>query len=485
MRLRARRRLAVVLVSAFCILTEASACTIGVFGPSSNTLGRPILWKNRDVNNENQAVAYFDGPRFRFVTNVYAGETTDAWAGINEAGFAIMNSNSYNLGGKDRDGADDGSIMMEALGTCATVDDFSRLLDSLNVVGRETPANFGVFDSTGMTAIFEASNTFYTRFNAQDDTMGFILRANYSMSGSPSRLTGHSRYERAMKLVVPAWQERRIDMPFLVRDLSRDMGQTFFDPYPFPFEGQVESLPYGYVPTDSTICRYKTRSVEFVVGPRPGEPAANGMMWTMLGTPETALPLPAWAQGGPAPWPAGGPGNSLICDEAMRVRAFTRPDPEHVEEVNTLHCREVYSAFAPVESALFGLVDSAEATWSASGPTPGQAYDVTSRACDVILQAYVGFWSRHDTREPLPLPDSEPRVWQDVLQGDVVVRLPHAVGEGVVRMFDAAGRRVAALAVPPGRLTFRLPLAGMRSGSYFLVFPKESGLRPARFVYVR
>ncbi|MEO0005587.1 MAG: carcinine hydrolase/isopenicillin-N N-acyltransferase family protein, partial [candidate division WOR-3 bacterium] len=166
---------------------------------------RPILWKNRDVSNPNQEMRFFSGERFRFIANVYAGETLDVWAGINEAGFAIMNSNSYNLGGggEDRGGADDGTIMRLALGSCASVEDFERLLDSLNLVGRETPANFGVFDNSGKAAIFEASHTFYTRYDADEESLGFLLRANFSMSGGPTRLLGKNRFERALQLCIP------------------------------------------------------------------------------------------------------------------------------------------------------------------------------------------------------------------------------------------------------------------------------------------
>jgi hypothetical protein len=230
------RFLSATLLFAFLssFLTPSSACTVGVFGPSATTDGRPILWKNRDVDNDNQEVAFRQGPRFAYVTNVYGSEDTiGAWAGINAAGFAIMNSNSYNLSGLT-DAADDGDIMALALGTCATVDELKAILDSTNVVGRTQPANFGCFDSTGRTVFFEASNTFYTIYEASADPYGYLLRANYSMSGDSVRLRGKNRYDRAMQVTLPEWQRSGISVPFLVSVLCRDMGQVGFDPYPSP-----------------------------------------------------------------------------------------------------------------------------------------------------------------------------------------------------------------------------------------------------------
>src|SRR5512141_2918585 len=78
--------------AALCILSttlllcapDAVACTIGVFGSSVTSDGRPILWKNRDNDCPDQAIAIFSGPSFRFVTNIDIGNKKEAWAGVNE-----------------------------------------------------------------------------------------------------------------------------------------------------------------------------------------------------------------------------------------------------------------------------------------------------------------------------------------------------------------------------------------------------------------
>ena len=478
----------------FCLLTLSlvlmtlsfsSACTIGVFGPSASASGRPMLWKNRDVNDENQEVRYLTGPKYRYVTNVYANDTLDAWAGINEAGFAIMNSNSFNIMARDEGAADDGSIMSLALGTCATVSEFAGLLDSLNVIGRETPANYGVFDSTGTTSIFETSNLFYNRYDCSDDTLGFIIRANYSMSGSPNRETGRDRYERAMQLAVPARHEDRIDSRFIIRTLSRDIGRTFLDPYPLPFEGTYGTLPPGYLPVESTLCRRTTRSAEVMVGTRPGEPAARTMMWVLLGSPDVSLPVPVWVRGGPLPEALDGPDHASICDEAIRLRDYIRCDPDHPVADNTYRLADMLECFAPTEERLFSMVDSAEAEWPLTDPAPEQAAALTDKACTIVLKTYLQFWD-YLRREPYaPISDTTSTIRPTVSRDTLLVGLPASVRAGTARVMDAAGRQVTAFVVPGGQRSVTWRPVGLASGSYFIVFPAGSDARPVRFTLVR
>jgi hypothetical protein len=462
-----------------------AACTIGSFGPGSTIEGRPILWKNRDVSDENQEMRFFTGSRFSYVTNVYAIDTLNAWAGINEAGFGIMNSNSYNIYGKFTPDADDGTIMNLALATCANVYEFSRLLDSLNLIGRETPANYGVFDSTGVAAMFETSNLFYNRYDCAGDSVGFILRANYSMSGSPNRMTGKERYLRAMQLARPARRKDSISVRFIVRTLARDMGSENFDPYPLPFCGYYQSLPFGYIGTGTTICRLPTRSTEIMVGTKPGEPASRAMMWVLLGPPEVSLPIPLWVQGGPVPELLDGPERSRICDEAIRLRGFIRDYPEDEDAVNTIHLKAVLDRFAPVEERLFAMVESAEAAWGANGPTPEQAAQVTAAACDTVLDTYLSFWVKTE-REPQPaLPDTTVGIGRSVSRKTVLFGIPGTVRPGTAGVYDAAGRCVATFPVVEGQRSIRVRFTGLMTGNYFVVFPRGSSTPPVRFTLVR
>lgn len=464
----------------------AVACTVGVFAPSATVCGRPLLWKNRDVDNDNQEAAWRRGSRYAYVTNVYgSGDTLGAWGGINEVGFAIMNSNSYNLSGL-RD-ADDGAIMAEALGSCATIEDFARILDSTGIIGRTQPANFGVFDATGRAVFFEAANTFDTMFEANTDSLGFLLRANYSMSGDTIRLRGRNRYERAMQLVLPARQANRIDVPFLVQTLSRDMGQTDFDPYPLPFRDSLPGYRFGYIPADSTICRRTTRSVEIMVGPEPGGPASRGMMWILLGAPEAALPIPLWVQGGPVPEAMNGPLRSQICDAAIRVRDFIRSDPQRPTAVNTFRLHLIRSKLAPVESTLLRMVADSEAVWP-YGPSADQARRLTATACELVLQAYIDLW---DTLSRYEWGDSSFRAARQTPPPPVIGRnlvqltLPGADWQGSVRVADAFGRTVAVFPACQAGSTINWETASISTGNYFFIFPTKARVPTHRITIVR
>jgi hypothetical protein len=475
------------LVLILTLAGVASACTVGVFAPSATTLGRPILWKNRDVDNDNQEAAWRQGPVFAYVTDVYGSEdTSGAWAGINEAGFAIMNSNSYNLSGF-RDDADDGEIMTQALGTCATVDDVVRILDSTNIIGRTTPANFCCFDSTGRAVIFEASNTFYSKVEVNDDSLGFQLRANYSMSGDTIRLRGKSRYDRAMQIVLPARRQNRIDTRFLIDTLCRDMGQTFFNPYPLPFSDSLPGYQYGSIPADSTICRRTTRSMELMIGPRPGEPASRGMMWILLGAPEAALPIPLWVRGGEVPGAMNGNRSSIICDEAIGVRDFLRSDPSHPTAVNTFRLCAVRSGLAAVESTLLAMVADSEAVWP-DGPSAGQAYSLTATACDAVLQGYTDLWDEinsHHWGSGLPGAAGQAKHEPNISRETVRVTVPGTNWHGPVSIFNALGRRVAYFPYRQSGSVLSWTPGGLGSGSYFVVFPAAAQLPPTRITYIR
>ncbi len=435
-------------VFVFCLVAVVSlldACTIGAFSPAAMVEERAVLWKNRDVTNPDQEVKLFAGPRFRFVANVYAGETLDVWAGINEAGFAIMNSNSYNLSGIDS--PDDGNVMRLALGTCSLVSDFARLMDSLNFIGRETPANYGVFDAAGNVAIFEASYTSYTEHKANLDSLGFLIRANYSMSGGQNRMVGKNRYERAMALCVPVRQENRLSVDFIFKTLSRDLGQVGFNPYPLPFFGTLAPLSYGYLPTDTTICRATTRSVEVMVGPRPGTGPGTGMMWIMLGCPVAALPVPVWVVTAGLPEAVDGTARAELCDEAQRLFCWFYPDPDWPRAINTFRLSRWLEHIAPVESTIFALVAEKEREWGAAGPDPVAARSLTEAVCQLVINTYQRFWELVESDPTLVAPAGRENYVATIQRGDLNI-------SGRAAIYDVAGRRLIEEEPTPGRIFF-------------------------------
>jgi hypothetical protein len=289
---------------------DGGGCTIGVFSGRVTTDGRPILWKNRDVTNAVQKFCYY--PRtinehdttFAFTGNTYSHDTTRVYMGANEAGFAIINANTYNLNDNMADGIDDGALMRMALEHCRCLADFERILDITSIVGRRDCWNFGATDAYGNGAIYEAANNSYTKFDVNDslnEGNGLILRVTFSFTGGDS-LDGFARLKRATHLVTNRLRVQPIDIKFVIQDLARDLANPFDDPYPLPYNGSQNGQPQGYILTeDITINRNVTRSLVAIRGVRPGEDPRLTTIYSMIGPPVLSVAYPLWVQAASVP----------------------------------------------------------------------------------------------------------------------------------------------------------------------------------------
>ena len=158
------------LVAIMGVIMAADACTSAIVSGKLTANGRPLMWKNRDTNDLNNRVERIMGHDglMEFVALFDARDLQDtaAWMGFNEAGFAIMNTASYNLNGNDgvKNMDREGELMRYALERCKTVDDFEQVLKTLpKPLGVE--ANFGVIDAAGNGAYFETGNYKYVKFD--------------------------------------------------------------------------------------------------------------------------------------------------------------------------------------------------------------------------------------------------------------------------------------------------------------------------------
>jgi len=236
------------------VLDDLNECTTGVASGLATPDGRPLLWKNRDVGNTDQEWHYVNVGLIPFIGLTYANDVSGQYyAGINAAGFALENSNSYNLGnGVARNGYgygdDDGEIHMRALSTCRTVDDFEELLDSLVVDGITLCSNYGSFDAFGGAAMFEVAAHSYVRIDAADTPEGFIIRANYSYSGNGldnrQSYWGPNRHDRAYGLFKQAVEDNSLTPRFIYQQVIRNLGAEGMTDYALPYEGYYQNNPY-------------------------------------------------------------------------------------------------------------------------------------------------------------------------------------------------------------------------------------------------
>jgi hypothetical protein len=185
----------------------AVCCTSLVATGKATASGRPMLWKHRDTGAPSNFLARVEARaagEFGYVGLFNAGDSllAEAWTGMNDAGFAIMNTASYNLAPdttayKDREAL----VMSAALRRCRSVDDFATLLDTLpRPLGVQ--ANFGVIDGMGQAAYFETYDHGYRRYDADESTGGCLIRTNFSISGKQNGTgRGYIRYESAHALL--------------------------------------------------------------------------------------------------------------------------------------------------------------------------------------------------------------------------------------------------------------------------------------------
>ena len=221
---------------------DAAACTTAVISARASRSGRPLLWKQRDTPNESNHLAHFRGDRYAFTGLVDSDDCRmeSVWCGANERGFAIVNNVSYNLRPDSLENKPyEGLVMKQALGTCATVDDFERLLrERPHPNGLET--NYGVIDAEGGAAYFEVWDYGYTRYDADDAPEGYLFRTNFSLSGRPDEGRGYTRYATAGQLMAaqaaesftPGWLVDSLGRSFRNAVLGTDLLQE-----PLPASG--------------------------------------------------------------------------------------------------------------------------------------------------------------------------------------------------------------------------------------------------------
>ena len=272
---------------------DSHACTSAIIGADLNPYGRPILWKHRDTSTTDNKVEYVPAENggFSYVAlyNAADRKLQEAWMGMNEAGFAVMNTASYNL--KDdkvpnKKMDKEGFVMTKALSSCKTVDDFAVLLDTLpRPMGVE--ANFGVIDAYGNGAFFETNNHSYIRFDLKDSPDGMLVRTNYSHGGRPNEGYGFVREANAECLLAPYADKKEITSELLTETISR----TFYHDgkkKDFTMSGNTALLDEDFIP------RYKSTATIAIEGCKPlkeGESVDPELvknqyiMWTGIGYP--------------------------------------------------------------------------------------------------------------------------------------------------------------------------------------------------------
>jgi hypothetical protein len=314
----------------FLILTiSVNPCTTAVVSGKVTDDGRPLLLKNRDADVlQNKLVYFFDG-RFKFIglVNSTDKQNSEVWCGFNAAGFGIMNSASYNLK-MDDDTTEisdlEGRIMKQALETCATLEDFEKLLNDLpKPLGVE--ANFGVIDANGGAAYYETDNFKFIKYDVNDPSVapnGYLIRTNFSVAGEDNKGFGYIRYVTASELFENQTKDSKISFEFLINDVPRCLVHSFTK------TDLTKSLPANesesnYIFFRDYIPRHSSSAAIVVQGVKEKESPSLTTMWTILGFPLTSVIIPVWLlEDGTMPnvLKADETGNAPLCNVALQLK---------------------------------------------------------------------------------------------------------------------------------------------------------------------
>lgn len=299
-----RKIFQIIIFSAVICLCPLSgeACTSAIIGADRNPYGRPLLWKHRDTSNIDNKVEYIlaseEGMGYVALFNASDLRNREAWMGMNDAGFAVMNTASYNIkddrlpeSEMDREGF----VMTLALRTCRSVDDFQRLLEKLpRPMGVE--ANFGVIDASGNGAFFETNNHSFVRYDLSDAPDQVLIRTNYSHSGRKGEGYGQVREANARHLLRPYVEAGTVTPEVLTEVVSRSFYRSVQDmDYATGEERIIADVDF--------IPRYKSTGTFVIEGMKPVDDismvtpedvASQYIMWTGMGYPPCAEIIPVW-----------------------------------------------------------------------------------------------------------------------------------------------------------------------------------------------
>lgn len=266
------------------VATEVLACTSAIVAPKASRNGNMLMWKHRDTSHAHNCIdtvnaVSSDAHSYVALFNAEDSLKLEAWAGANDAGFAIMNTVAGNLPENSEECIDrEGFIMTDALRHCTSVSSFQNLLDSLpKPLGSR--ANFGVIDSHGNAAYFEISDSGYVRYAMDSEGSGVMIRSNFAFSGTDKGGYGYDRYNNASKILERAAKDASVTPELFTEFLSRKYYCAESDNTLSPNNTkQARVADKGFIPRP-------TSASSVVIELTPCGP----IMWVMLGYPPAAI----------------------------------------------------------------------------------------------------------------------------------------------------------------------------------------------------
>lgn len=303
-------------------------CTAAVVATKASADGAPMLWKNRDTGALSNKLLYVDEDPYDYLclANADADSGRQCFAGLNAAGFGIINTVAYNLPEESGGLRDlEGFIMADALRTCRSTDDFRSYLDANLGPDLGSLATFGVVGDDGAARLFEVHNHGLESHDPAATDDGYLVVTNFARSGEPDQGAGYLRFERATELFAELPRGGIEPAPILSR-MTRDLGHTLLDhPESLSELAQLPSDRDRWISTKDCINKSYTSAAVIIVGRRPDDPSSRAMLWIVPGEPITAVALPLWVEAGSSPEPLWAGKEAPLWRESLRIKTLARP----------------------------------------------------------------------------------------------------------------------------------------------------------------
>ena len=394
------------ILIALQIFQTVTACTTAILSGKCTTDGRPLMWKLRDADDLENAVKFFNDGKFTYIGLINAKDLQgeNVWGGANSQGFSIMNNASFNVNLEDTTAVkkdQEGRFMKLALQTCATLQDFEKLLESYPKP-RGLAANFGVIDAHGGAAYYEVNNHTYTKYDANDVNTapnGYLVRTNFSFNGKKDVGYGFIRYQTAEEIFGKAYRAHKLNYQAIIQEFTR----CFYHPVlNVNYREKYKNVPYGknFITSDDLITRHGSVSSIVVQGVKAGEPADLSTIWMQVGFPETSVAVPLWVRGGEnLPWTlsynAGmknSPLNKAALEWKNKCYPIGRSDGYHYLNISELINTEgtgFVQRIETLEKEIFAQTDKRMAGWRKFPPSVKEIQDYYS----VLDQKTIDFYS--------------------------------------------------------------------------------------------
>lgn len=264
-------------------------CTATIISKKIAETERPILLKHRDIsfssnNHRGNRIEYQSSVRFgkKGIISVADSHSLDGGSslcGMNVAGFAIINTATYNLGTRDfNNQIAPSKLMYKALAECENAIEFEQMLERMAC--KMMPANYGIIDKDGNAFYYEVGEVSWTRIDVDNIQDNHITFTNFSQSGSRNNRIGLERCVTATAIMNETIERERIITPrSLFDNISRSFRNEFLN-----IDLKKQDNPFGDYFVDGIFIPLKTTTFSAVF--------QRGVAWIMLGYPPTSVVVP-------------------------------------------------------------------------------------------------------------------------------------------------------------------------------------------------